>query len=171
MRPGAKGAQRADQGARRGRLRVSARAIDAGTLRPAGAYPESGDNTRRMSSGAFFRRPAVLLIAALCLLAAVMTILGRLAGGPGAETKPRALPQDIGAEATPAFSPDGRRLAYSARGLSKGESFHVFVRSLPDGVPRQLTEGGANDISPAWSPDGCQHRVPAFGGRRAGSAC
>lgn len=95
-----------------------------------------------------------MLIAALCLLAAAMTILGRLAGGPRAEMKLRALPQDIGAEATPAFSPDGRRLAYSARGLSKDQSYHVFVRSLPDGAPRQLTDGGANDVSPAWSPDG-----------------
>jgi Tol biopolymer transport system component len=107
-----------------------------------------------MSLGAFFRRPAVLLIAALCLLAGVITVLGRIAGGARGAPKAVALAGDSGAQATPALSPDGRRLAYSARGFSKDESFHIFVRQIPAGSPRQLTEGAANDISPVWSPNG-----------------
>jgi Tol biopolymer transport system component len=107
-----------------------------------------------MSLPAFFRRPAVLTIAALCLLAAVMTVLGRLTGGPRGAPEARALAEDSGAQATPAFSPDGRRLAYSARGLSPGDPFHIFVRPLGGGAPRQLTEGASSDIGPVWSPDG-----------------
>jgi Tol biopolymer transport system component len=86
----------------------------------------------------------------------MVTLLGRLANGPQAEQKRVALSSDAGANAYPAFSADGKRVAYSARGASKGEAFHLFVRALPSGAPLQLTNGESSDIGPAWSPDGAR---------------
>jgi Tol biopolymer transport system component len=97
-----------------------------------------------------------LLALALCSVAAVVTLLGRLASGPRAEQKRVALSTDAGANAYPAFSADGKRAAYSARSASTGEAFHVFVRVLPGGAPLQLTNGEASDIGPVWSPDGAR---------------
>ena len=55
-------------------------------------------------------------------------------------------------EGYPAFSPDGRWLAYASD--ETGE-FEVYVRPFPDGDPayRISADGGS---SPVWSPDGSQ---------------
>jgi Tol biopolymer transport system component len=106
-----------------------------------------------MPASTLLRRPAVLLAVGLCAVAAVTTLLGRLANGPAVENKPITLPDTAGLVAYPAFAPDGNRLAYSQRGASD-EAFHLFVRRVPSGAVTQLTDRAANDISPAWSPDG-----------------
>src|SRR5471032_2364483 len=107
-----------------------------------------------MASGAFFRRPAVMLALALCSVGAVVTLMAHLASGPQVAQKKTQLTSAAGSEAYPAFSPDSRRLAYSARDASKVSAFHVFVRELPSGAQRQLTTGEGSDVGPVWSPDG-----------------
>lgn len=107
-----------------------------------------------MPASALLRRPALALFLGLAAIAGVTTLLGRLTNGPQTQTKPAALSGVEGVAAYPAFAPNGNRLAYCQRGASKDDAFHVFVRRLPSGTPAQLTNGAANDISPAWSPDG-----------------
>jgi Tol biopolymer transport system component len=57
------------------------------------------------------------------------------------------LPAGRGPHATPAWSPDGRRIAFSARG-------EIAVVSAGGGRPRRLTHSAALDFQPVWSPDG-----------------
>jgi Tol biopolymer transport system component len=107
-----------------------------------------------MSFGAIVRRPAVLLALGLCLVGVLVSVLGRLASGPPREPRRTPFTAEAGEHAFPAFSPDGKQAAYSARGPSQGEVFHVFVRALAGGAARQLTGGERSDIGPVWSPDG-----------------
>jgi Tol biopolymer transport system component len=56
-----------------------------------------------------------------------------------------------GVEEFPAWSPDGRRLVYSA---GSGGIRKLYLRSMADGQERELTAGRQDEIMPAWSPDG-----------------
>ncbi|HTS61898.1 MAG TPA: LpqB family beta-propeller domain-containing protein [Candidatus Acidoferrales bacterium] len=109
-----------------------------------------------MSKGSLFRRPTVMLALALCSVGAVVTLMGRLATGPKVEQKRVQISSGDSAEDYPSFSPDGRRLAYSARQGGKIAGYHVFVRELPSGSPKQLTRGDGNDVAPVFSPDGAK---------------
>ena len=46
-----------------------------------------------------------------------------------------------------ATSPDGRNVAYSALG-------HLYVKTLPDGAPRRVTNDTPFEFHPSWSRDG-----------------
>jgi Tol biopolymer transport system component/DNA-binding winged helix-turn-helix (wHTH) protein len=80
---------------------------------------------------------------------------------------------------SPAFSPDGSRIAFAWNGDPKsgGKGFDLYVKAIGSETLLRLTEHPSAWISPAWSPDGTQiafHRsagfdsgiyvVPALGG-------
>ena len=48
---------------------------------------------------------------------------------------------------SPAWSPDGRRIAFASDG-------DIYVMDADGGNQRGLTTGGVNDGAPSWSPDG-----------------
>jgi Tol biopolymer transport system component len=57
-----------------------------------------------------------------------------------------------GNETNPAFSPDGRLIAYAWDGGSATREQGIYVRLLDGGNPLRLTSG-AEDDNPVWSPD------------------
>ena len=63
---------------------------------------------------------------------------------------------DIYDERDPAWSPDGKFLAFSSDRTSGGEEgiFNLFTYSFEDGSIRYVTQGEHMDFSPRWSPDG-----------------
>jgi TolB protein len=64
---------------------------------------------------------------------------------------------------SPAWSPDGSKLAYAARYDGR---FDVVVLDMASGKVERLTRGQGNNENPRWSPDG-RHLV--FSSSRAGS--
>jgi dipeptidyl aminopeptidase/acylaminoacyl peptidase len=60
-------------------------------------------------------------------------------------------------DTTPAFSPDGKTLAYLAMSRPRYEAdrFRIVLRSWPDGEPRVLTEAWDYSVASfCWTPDG-----------------
>ncbi|MEO8593307.1 MAG: LpqB family beta-propeller domain-containing protein [Candidatus Solibacter sp.] len=100
------------------------------------------------------QRPAVMLALALCSVGGLVTLMGRFATGPQVAQKKTQITNGDSTESYPALSPDGKRLAYSARESSKVSAYHIFVRELPNGKPLQLTKAEDSDIGPVWAPDG-----------------
>jgi hypothetical protein len=57
----------------------------------------------------------------------------------------------LGEILNPAWSPDGRRIAFSA---TSGGHSNLYVYDLSEGGLQQLTHDPFADLQPAWSPDG-----------------
>ena len=62
----------------------------------------------------------------------------------------------VGMEILPAFSPDGKQVAFAWEG-EKGDNFDIYVKLVEAGTPHRLTTHPAHDAFPAWSPDGSLH--------------
>src|SRR6266568_867089 len=63
----------------------------------------------------------------------------------------KRLTSDVGAESNPAFSPDGKWIAFSARYEGNTD---VYVVPSEGGVPRRLTWHPGADIVCGFTPDG-----------------
>ena len=54
----------------------------------------------------------------------------------------------------PAWSPDGKRIAFASDGKGELQSFEIYVMDADGGKPQNLTKNFHEDWMPAWSPDG-----------------
>ena len=77
---------------------------------------------------------------------------------------PRRLTDHAGSAANPAFSPDGRWVAYYR--VLAGQR-DIWIVPAAGGSPVQFTDNEAADLHPAWSPDGTRL---AFHSERGGLA-
>ncbi len=71
-----------------------------------------------------------------------------LAGGP-----PRHLTTNKASESSPAWSPDGRRIAFVSR-REDDKAAQIYVMPVDGGEPERLTDMPLSVSSPKWFPDG-----------------
>ena len=131
---------------------------DSGTLDTAVAAPAKSPRRRLWSMyGA----------AASCVLLAALAWQW---AGPRSQPAPvRSTPLTSfqGAEYEPAFSPDGKQLAFSWNG-PKEDNYDIYVMLVGTSTPVRLTTDPARDRCPAWSPDGRRIAFERFGpGKRS----
>jgi serine/threonine protein kinase len=118
---------------------------DSGKLTSVAA---SGSPGRRKS-----RRMWALAGTAVLLIAAVA--IGFWFLRPRSHLAPKIVPftNYPGSQITPAFSPDGKQVAFAWDG-EQGDNFDIYVKLVDAGAPLRLTNNPANEYAPAWSPDG-----------------
>ena len=69
----------------------------------------------------------------------------------GTNGTPKRLTDDPFVELTPAWSPDGRWLAYSS---DRDGTMRIYIRSMANGAERVATSREGETTNAAWSPDG-----------------
>jgi eukaryotic-like serine/threonine-protein kinase len=109
-----------------------------------------GDTARPASP----RRPRPLLYITVVVMSAAASIaVWRVSSGPDAAPLVVPFTSLPGIESTPAFSPDGERIAFAWDGPDR-DNVDVYVQVVPGGAPVRLTTDPAQDNYPAFSPDG-----------------
>ena len=111
------------------------------------------------------------------LLAGAAYGISKMGGPATTESGPASLTRltfDDGLQTQPAWSPDGRFIAYSS---NQSGNFDIWVQPIGGGRAIQVTNDPASDWQPDWSPDGNTIAfrterdgggifvAPAFGGR------
>jgi len=100
------------------------------------------------ASGTRRKTVALIAVAAAVLIASLIASRYLTGGEPRFEVgSTRQLTNDLGLEITPAFSPDGKMIAYAAG--SPGRT-SIMVRHIGGGDAIRLADG----LAPQWSPDG-----------------
>jgi len=129
--------------------------------------PAPGPTPRRRSRLAL---PALSLgiVTALVLLWVARDRFGRPAAKASPDTRVTRLTDLPGLEESPAISPDGRSVAFTA---GVGGKRQVFVQLIAGGAPLQITRDPVDHECPRWSPDSSSilYFSPAVSGTVQGS--
>src|SRR5262245_59665567 len=101
------------------------------------------------------KRAIFLSAPVLAAVAAVIGLWGKFGESKPPATAPRLVfaTAFAGNEAEPAFSPDGKQIAFTWDG-EKGDNPDIYVKLLDVGSPLRLTTDPDVDRWPVWSPDG-----------------
>jgi Tol biopolymer transport system component/DNA-binding winged helix-turn-helix (wHTH) protein len=98
--------------------------------------------------------PAVFLAASVIISAAVWLMVDRQrAKAPMAPARIVPFTSFAGGESQPAFSPDGKQIAF-VWGGENDDNNDIYVKLIGTEKPLRLTTNPATDSSPTWSPDG-----------------
>src|SRR6185437_5319775 len=141
---------------------------------------ESGKLTSIVPAGSarWTKSRRIWMLAATAALLMVATAVGMWFLHPRPHPAPKAVPLTTypGRQITPAFSPDGKQVAFAWDG-EKEDNLDIYVKLVDAGNPLRLTHNPASEYAPAWSPDGryiafCRDRgerseiwmIPALGG-------
>ena len=90
------------------------------------------------------------IVATLVFLWAVRNRFGRAAGPSPPDSRVTRLTDLPGLEESPAISPDGKSVAFTARVSGKRQ---VFVQLIAGGAPLQLTRDAVDHECPRWLPN------------------
>lgn len=74
------------------------------------------------------------------------------------------LTSDPSSDIQPAFSPDGKRIAFAS---NRSGNWDIWIIGIDGGPAVQVTQGRSDELHPSWSPDGRQIvfcRLPVTGG-------
>jgi len=100
------------------------------------------------------RRFGPIAVAALCVVVLLPAAVWVELRGPTAlPLKISPLTSYPGTEMFPAFSPDGRQVAFVWNG-EKQDQFDIYVKTIGVDPPRRLTSDPEQECHLAWSPDG-----------------
>ena len=118
------------------------------------ATPLDPDGKQAPPAAKWLRKP-LLIAAAIALTAASALAAWRLWPQPRWTVESsRSFISTMALEGEPAFSPDGKALAYTY-GADPG-SRKIYVRNLAGGDAVKITGDAYTDVSPTWSPDGAR---------------
>jgi serine/threonine protein kinase/Tol biopolymer transport system component len=130
---------------------------------PAGSTPRASSAEYLVNEIKRHKKGVVLGSALLLVMAATVFGLYKLVGrapsrAPTAALKVIPFTSFPGFKAKPAFSTDGKQIAFEWDG-EKGDNLDIYVKLVAEGTPLRLTTDPASDRCPAWSPEG---RIIAF---------